>query len=238
MRVLQADKSNITADTGSATHYAIADWHNKKDVQRAIREMRKAVGAFPLADFDAAETHFRRYSKDPRNIEAQIVLCEAQETVAIKAHKNDPTQSDIVITGKIDQVRCENGLYYVWDVKTGKSMDGFQMLHHYCLQLCAYQLMASRHYPIAGVGVIRTQDYLKRKPGPVFWSAPWGVSDATLLLNTVRLRVAEIRRGEVALSPDSPSCDYCPARTLSNCMPLYKEYHVKSLGVCSLPLAV
>lgn len=222
---LQDDVSGPAADTGSAVHFAIAEWHKDKDSQRAIREMRKAINTFQFADLDIAESHFRAYTQDPRNVEAEIVGCEVKETLTLKAHETDPTQADIVVNGTIDQIRVDNGLYFVWDVKTGKAFDGFDMLHHHCLQLAAYQAMASKHYPIHGCGVIRTQDYFKRAPGPAFWLAPWTMRDVVILLDTVRLRVAEIRRGHIALSPDAKSCDYCPAKCLSNCLPIHREYH-------------
>lgn len=226
MAILQDESSGIAADTGSATHYAVADWHRNKDATRAVREMRKAISSFQFADLDSAEQHFRAYIADPRNQEAKVILCEEKLSISLPAHETDPTQADIIIRGTVDQVRDENGMHYVWDVKCGKSFDGFDMLHHYALQLVAYQAMVRQRFPTTyGAGIIRTADYLKKSPGPVFWFAPWKGNDIDILLDTVRLRVAEIRRGHVALSPDAKSCDYCPARALANCLPVHKEYH-------------
>src|SRR5262245_44304272 len=71
------DTSSAAADTGSAVHAAIEAWHgNGQDVEAAIAAMREKEGNYPLADFGDAELHFRPYTRDPRNINADLVLQE------------------------------------------------------------------------------------------------------------------------------------------------------------------
>ena len=218
------------ADTGSAVHMAARMFHTHAEGNPsvAIRVMREALSLYPQADLDAAEAQFRCYAKDPRNINANIVLVEQRVKVQIDPAPDDPTQEAIWIQGTLDQIREEEGRLIVWDIKTGAS-GGWDMLNKHALQLAAYLLGGALHLEreVSKVGVIRTRDYLSRgKPGPVFWRAPWGHRQASSLLDAIRHRVADIRRGRLSNVPGE-SCRFCVARQgVGECLPRRVELDI------------
>jgi RecB family exonuclease len=208
----ESGASGPAADTGTAVHFAVALWHREaqQDTRVALEVMRRSHDRFPLADLDEAAVHVTDYAGDPRNKAADIVFVEQKVTVTLPA-----PEGDVIICGTLDQVRRDkHGRWTVWDLKTGKP-DGWDMLHEHALQLAAYQIGVEA--PRAGI--IRTQDYRRRNgPGPVFWEAPWGLTDARVMLQSVVRAVLAIRRGTVHIGPGS-HCRWCPAGGLAGCLP-------------------
>lgn len=229
--MMEDQGSGPAADTGSAIHAAAAAWHTvaNKDTSAALRVMRAGLAKYPFADLDAAEGTFRYYAQDPRNQEARVILVEEKVEIRLQPAEDDPTQEEILIFGHVDQVREEDhGELAVVDIKTGKFHDGPSMLTEHCLQLSAYQLGASAKIgkPVRKARIIRTNDYLKRTPGPVFWSAAWRMSDCVALLDCVRNVVATLRRGQPYIVPTAEACRFCVG--LSRCVPELQELKVKN----------
>jgi len=226
LEMLGENSSGPAADTGSAVHKAAAAYHTtaKRDVAASLAEMRTFLPEYPLADLGTAEQQFRHYAADPRNQEANVVLCEAKVTVVLSPPEGDTTP--IEIHGRLDQVREYRGVLTVYDIKTGGVMEGDEMLSYAAAQLAAYQVGASELLGkrVASACIIRTKDYLKTgrkktpKPGPVFWSASWVYEDAVALMEEVRRIVGEIRRGHCRVSPSAENCRYCPGAGVANCL--------------------
>lgn len=222
---LEQDTGGKAADTGSAVHKAIATWHgNGFNVTEALAAMREGVQQYPLADLGDAELHFRPYCRDPRNAVPLAIgtTAERKVTLSLPPHENDPTRQPIVVQGTLDQLRQDGA---VWDVKTGKSHGGWDMLHDYALQLAAYAV-ASGTRP---GGIIRTYGYRVRgaadaesQPDGVFFESPWSLEECVMMLDAVRIVVAHIRAGEVWAGPGT-HCGWCPARGLENCLPRMRE---------------
>ncbi len=223
----EQDSGGKAADTGSAVHMAASIFHGQgaKDVSVSVAVMRGAIDRYPFADLDAAEVQFRHYAKDERNRDAEVVLNEAKVCVKIPPAEDDPTQKEIVINGTLDQVRRENMTLVVYDIKTGSMHEGLDMLHEHLFQLVVYQLgaCAKLGLQVSGAGLIRTKDYLKKTPGPVFWRAPWRLSQCAILVKQIAARVACIRRGDVSISPSGSHCRWCPLGSVSNCVPKLEE---------------
>lgn len=209
------------ADTGSAIHRAAKVWHDEKDYSVAVGAMRHEIDRYPLADLDTAEKTFRHYASDKRNQEAEVVYLEKEIELEIEPAETDPTQEKIYIKGTLDQIRRSRGHNYVWDIKTGKRLTGFQMLQEHCWQLCIYWISALTLVPIIGAGVIRTQDYYTRNQ-QVFWEAPWSQSHAEHMIKSLAYYVANVRRGDIAVNPGEPHCGYCLGG-IANCVPQLKE---------------
>ena len=211
--------SSASADTGTAVHYGIELFHQRKEVQEATRMMENALPeSFPKADLEEAVKQFQAYAEDPRN-QVEVPWLEVKIKFILPPHRTDPTGLPIHITGKLDQIRRENGELYLWDVKTGAYESGGQMLNSYAVQLAAYAYGASKclgtHVKVGGI--IATKDYRRKTQGPVFWEVPWkGENHGKVLMSTVAKRVAEIRSGEALPHPGS-LCNFC-SFGLSSCL--------------------
>lgn len=222
-----SDSSGVAADTGSHAHGLVDAWYRSDfDTAAALREVAALNRQFPQADTERALEHFRAYIADPRNRVTLLWAPEETIVIPLPPHETDPTGEPIYITGHIDQVRlAEDGLAYVWDIKTGKP-GGFEMVNAYALQIAAYSVGASLKLqrPVHPGGLIRTLSYLKKtvdpasSPPDVFWHMPFDLEGALVLLDGVALRVAQIRRGDVTISPGS-QCNYCPAGGIQGCLP-------------------
>jgi hypothetical protein len=222
------DSAGQAADTGSAVHKAIAAWHrNGQDYPAALAAMRDAITEYPLADLHDAELHFRPYTKDPRNIGAEIYAVEERVIFSLAPASFDPTQEEIVVRGTLDQLRFRDGQLYIDDVKTGKRKNGWDMMNHYALQLAAYAVGATKccGQTVLPGAIIRTYGYRVRgadrpetEPGGVFFNYTADLAQCDALLNAVRIAVAMIRLGQPWASPGE-HCGYCPALGLDNCLP-------------------
>ena len=152
-------------------------------------------------------------------------------SVELQPHPLDPTGLPIVINGHIDQLRWHGYAWVVWDVKNGKG-NGVKMLQDYALQQSAYLLAlncdlsripthpdGSPKKRVQPGGVIRTRDYTKRQNAgmPLFhWFGWMSLQNASRALDAVRLRMAELRSGNVSATP-CVACGYCNVRPPSEC---------------------
>lgn len=213
---------SVSADTGTAVHRGVQLFHSGKEVREAFEQVKlEAPEKFCNADLDEAEKHFKGYAEDPRNQSAEVPFTEVKIKFRLPADPSDPTGKDICIEGTADQVRKVQGVFEIWDVKTGKMYAGHELLNVHAMQLAAYtlgfrQLYGSKTNVKPG-GIIATYDYRRRTPGPAFWHAPWDTATCETLLTTVRRRVAEIR-GARALPHPGDHCAYCPAGGVSSCV--------------------
>lgn len=227
---LLTDDSGQAADTGSAVHRGVEVWHRTGEVEQAFVAMRDSLKDFPLADLDEARLHFEPYVEDPRN-QVTLVANELPVTFALAPHASDLTGQPIYVKGTLDQLRRgPDGRVYLWDLKTGRK-EGWDMIHEYALQLAAYCVGAAEVLGevVHPGGVIRSRGWRKRgvvpadAPAGVFFHCPFGVDDLQLLLDDVRLTIAQVRGGEV--QPRSGDwCSYCPAGGLSGCLAILKRY--------------
>lgn len=202
-------ESGPAADTGSAVHFAVKTWHEQDKSERiALGAMREGMAMYPRADLDVAAQHFLAYARDPANQQAEVVLVEAKIEYELQAATEE--EREIIIHGTLDQVRKIDGLYVSWDVKTGAALKGWEMVEHHALQLMAYQLGATQRLGkvVDRAGIIRTKDYLEKKPGPVFWNAPWDHVGAQAAVQALVAVVKAIRRKEVHVAP-GPDCRWC-----------------------------
>ena len=234
-RVVFDDReAGSAAQTGSLVHLGVVEFHKTKSLEKALAAMKLNAGDFPLADFSEATLHLTPYTKDPRNIEAEIVLFEEEVTLRLNQDLDDP-YGPIFIRGHLDQLRRgADGKLYVWDIKTGKKNSGWEMLHIATLQLAAYTIGACElvNQPVYPGGIISTYGYRRRgtppaeeKPGGVFFTCPWSLSDASTLLQPLVRRVMEVRKGEVHLIPGE-HCSGCIG--IDQCLPKLREYEQKN----------
>lgn len=227
----EIDTSNMAADTGSAVHAMAHAFHQTpqgaQQIVEAMRALDAALVKFPFADRHEAELHFTPYSLDPRNSFAVIVASEIPVTVRIPPHRIDHTKRDIIINGTLDQIREENGVLNVVDIKTGKP-SGYEMVHNYAYQQAAYLLGAKQAgYNVRGAFLLRTWGYRARNaelpsPAGVFWAMPYLIDDIGILMSKIALNVALIRAGEIDFGPGA-HCTYCPHGGLHGCIPKAKE---------------
>lgn len=222
-----ARTSSAAADTGTAAHFAISQFHKGETVSDALKQMNaEAPVTFPLADLQEAEKFVRSYTQDPRNGEGAVVAAELQVSFTLPPHRNDPTGAAIHVTGTCDQVRRNGGTLEVWDYKTGAD-DGVTMLHEFTMQLCGYTIGVRRMFsePVTVGGIIRGRGYQTRgkakddpSPPGVFFHA--SVDDAQIEACMYRIRsiVAALRRGELLLGPGK-YCNYCPHEGITVCEP-------------------
>jgi hypothetical protein len=219
------------ADTGSAVHRAVEAWHrNGQNYEGALDVMAASKGDYPLADLNDARLHFRPYTEDPRNINAEIVAIEQKVQFTITPSVDDPTQAPIVIQGTLDQIRRVGGALSLYDVKTGERIDGWTMMHAYALQIAGYCIGATGLFgePVHPGAIIRTRGYRVRgvkahtEPAGVFFEYAWGLPQCELLMDAVRNVVSAVRSGRVWPGPGD-HCSYCPAKGLDNCLPRLHE---------------
>lgn len=243
--VLDCDdgEGGTSAQTGSLTHAGVSAFHLtegsvKVREQAAWDAIAKSRTLFPLADETEVRLFITPYMKDMRNIRAKFykikdVPCiEYPVEFTLPPHPFDSTKEPIYINGHLDQIRIENGIPLVDDLKTGK-ISGWQMIHDYAVQMAAYTYGARQ----AGVKnaqpgrIIRNMGYRTRddkgdSPDGVFWSLPFTWDGVELLLENIRLHVALVRNGDVQFNP-GPHCTYCEFGGLTNCIPKWVQLNSK-----------
>lgn len=223
--------SNAAADTGTAAHLGIAEYHRGKDTEAALATMRDRLGEFPLADAEQAEKYLRAYTRDPRNTRDAVTDVEVPVAFTLPPHPADPTGAQIYLTGTLDQVRpCGSSVLEVWDYKTGQD-DGWTMLHEFAVQLSGYSLGGRRHFHqhVVPGGIIRARGYFARgkskeaSPPGVFYEAGLSEDAIEVLMNKVRLCVANLRRGYLDITPGA-YCAHCPHGGLGDCVNLGRGF--------------
>lgn len=222
--------SGPAADTGSLTHAAVAAWHlNDRKLEVGLAAIRDSLPKFPLGDPQDAERFFRCYVEDPRNNIAEVFAVEQKVKCVIDADPDDPTGEPIHIQGTLDQIRIEDGVPKIFDLKTG-SPEGWVMLHTYAFQQSAYTIAASQTFGFEAQpgALIRASGWRKRGVDPssappgVFFYMPWSLEDCYRLMKVVAAKVAEVRRMKVAPNPGH-HCSFCPIGGLDTCLPRSAE---------------
>jgi hypothetical protein len=113
------------------------------------------------------------------------------------------------------------------DYKTGKT-SAFEMMHSYIYQQAAYMELARQNgYPVDEAYIIRGYKYRERganlpSPPEAFVAMPFLPKDIPLILDRVKLEVARVRSGDLQFGPGA-MCSWCPARGISNCIPIAKR---------------
>ena len=231
------DVTSEAADTGSATHIAVSHWHRSKELAAAVRAMREASEArFTKANLDEAAAMFLLYARDPRNQEAQIaqdkdgrLLLEYPVQFKLEPSSDDPTHETITIVGTLDQVRISSdNRLLLWDLKTSKK-PGWDQLNTYLYQQAAYAVAASfvLKQQVRLGGLITPRHYKvdilpEGSPSGIFWHYTQKFDDLEMLINGLRGVVANIRRGDIHISPGE-HCRWCPAKGVESCVPLLRS---------------
>lgn len=228
-------EGGAAADTGTAVGMAVELWHRDRDastddilarVEAASRGVTPRP-QFPAADLGAARRTLDRYRADPRNQEAVVpsYSLELRVTLELPPHATDPTQRPIALVGHLDQLReLPGGMLEVWDLKHSR-FAGHELVASYAWQQALYALAAEEtlRRPVRWGGIIRTSGYLVRgaqSKAPdefnVFFPSYYGPEHCRAVADSVRLAVANIRAGHIALRPGD-HCFYCPAGDLLRC---------------------
>ncbi len=266
MAIGAEDRGGKAADTGTAIGQMIELFHRGRSVSDAVTETAECsqegavIGgterdAFPLADISLAKKWMERYARDPRNPVDAVVeeSLEVEVELELDPFPSDPTGQKIYLVGHIDQIRPDpdDGIWEVWDVKSGSRHSGNEMVQYYAWQQAAYTLAAAKHFkrPMRWGGILLVRGYdsqvlepnpkwtpgskeprRKRvKPAPgrenVFFRAPFSHDDLLAMMYQVRKRIAGIRAGDPDLQMGE-HCRWCPAECFSNCNKLVKNYEV------------
>lgn len=229
MLFLSADEgeSGPAADTGSAVHKAAHALHTGKGVAEALGVMQAEKHQYPLADLQDAASLFLCYSGDPRNRDAKVVLCEEKIKFTIRAAEGDPTGEAIEVEGTVDQVRLDDyGRYTCDDIKTSKR-DPSEVRNESTFQMAAYCIGASLKLgaPVHPGRLIFPRRYDARDlaNSKVFYHFNFKFEDIEQILLPVRLKVAQIRRGELYHVPNS-DCKWCHKRDPDICLPELQRF--------------
>lgn len=218
------DHAGPTAQTGTVLHAGVEHWHKTgRDIQAAIRAMESSKRENPEADIRLAGRQFEHYIRDPRNINANIVLNEHRITRSIG---NDDMGRPVFISGKLDQLRLEdNGLRYVYDVKSSSRMIG-DLMFEYSVSQLMYSWLAEQETgePVHGGYLILTQGYLKKtalppehRPSGVFVQMPLTRAHYSAIITLIVKEVSRLRRGDAHVNPGS-HCHYCGFSGPQNCL--------------------
>lgn len=215
------DVGGQAGDTGSAMHKAIAAFHGGKGVAESLAAMNEGVAKYPQADLFDAAAMFLAYTGDSRQVNATVVLCEEPISFSIAAAEDDPTGAPIQIVGTLDQVRRdEYGRLKLWDAKSSKK-EGNLLRRMYQFQIAAYAIGATIRLgeSVDPGGIILTRKYkAPYSEAPVMWPYYFTLADTAHILEPVRRRVAEIRRGILYHVPND-DCNWCHQRTEDVCRP-------------------
>lgn len=236
------DEGGPSAQTGSLTHAGVAVFHQtqgelKKRKDAAWKAIALAAGKFPQAEEQEVRLFITPYMDDPRNIDAQFYQVDGKPAVELKVdftlppHELDPTGELIYVEGTADQVRLDNNIPKIDDLKTGKKT-GWEMVHDYATQIAAYTYGMRQKYKIPNLQpgrIIRNYGYrvrgataLTKSPDGVFWAMPFKWDDVETILETVRFQVAMMRMGHYFFNP-GPHCTYCEFGGLAMCQEQHRK---------------
>lgn len=221
-----SDESGPAADTGTAVHTAAHALHEGKEVADCLGIMKEKLAEYPRADLMDAADLFLKYSGDTRNRQARVVLNEAAIKFSITPAPEDPTGEAIALIGRVDQVREVDGQLKVYDLKSSKK-DPNQLLHEHVFQMAAYCVGASvllqRKVDPGALILVRRYKNTDHSNAPVFWHYAWKFDDCEKILNIVRHRVAEIRRGILYHNPAEHMCRWCHQHSPDICFPKLQQ---------------
>lgn len=209
------DQSGQAADTGSAVHAACDTWHkNGGYAADAVDAMRRRLIEYPLADLPEAGGLFLAYALDPRNNNVDLALGETEVTFTLEAPEGPP----ITIVGHVDQVRREQGILYIHDIKTSKKSP-VVVLAATRVQAAAYCKGASALLgePVHPGGIIMP------RRSPMHFPFPWTIDDVDAILAPVIDAVTHIRKGDVKHIPHD-GCFWCHTGGPEHCEPQLRYY--------------
>jgi hypothetical protein len=203
---------NAAAQTGNLVHDAVEAYHKTKEAREAagLAALERARAQFPEGDAEKAKAIFARYAKDPRNQNAVVPWVEAPVTLTLAPAPNDPTGKPVVISGTLDQVRLEDGVLRVWDVKTGDRLSGDESEAEYLIQQATYTLAAIQTLDpsIQPGGLIYTPAYEKSRSKP-FRPLKLTADRCKMLILPLVYWVAAVRSGVAPFSPSPEACRFC-----------------------------
>lgn len=196
------DQPGEPAHTGSALARAVELWHNGRSLEEVLERVRVEAfhGArpFPLANMQDVRDMLSAYVADARNARELVV--------AVEKRCKGEVYPGLWVTGILDQRRVDDT---IWDVKSGK----WAAPAEYAAQICAYSKLEG----CRPGGIIKTRDYTKREPGPVFYALPFDDQDVMTVLRGVAVELDRIRRGEVVARP-CLSCRWCAWGGYESCL--------------------
>jgi len=199
--------SNGGAQTGSVLHAGVEQFHRTLNEEEGLRALIEAAKSFPLAAVAKAQGWYEKYVADAKNREAQVTHLE---------HPVSVWYNGVYIAGTLDQLRFEDGVYRVWDVKSGTYLKPEGMRKAYAAQQAAYVLAAraTLGLDVRPGGIIRVHGY-DMKRGEVFVEMnEKTVADCEALLAPVVPIVRAVRAGARDFRPSDDACRFCPARSL------------------------
>ena len=227
-----SDEGGPAGDTGSAVHAAAHALHDGKEVAESIEVMRAKLANYPKADLLDAADLFLKYAGDTRNRGARVVLNEMPIGFKIAAAPEDPTGEPLVFEGRLDQVREADSQLLLYDLKSSKK-DPMVLLHEHTFQMAAYCVGASillKRQVNPGALILVRRYKGDPNTAAVFWHYAWTFHDCEGILDVLRHRVAEVRKGILYHNPEESRCHWCHQRTPDVCLPKLKNYR-KSLEV-------
>lgn len=224
------------ADTGTAVGRAVELWHRRRDrdlagIMQQVEE--EAAGVPPSrppfleADLEETARTLLRYTRDPRNVAADVPewSLEAEVRLTLPPHPLDPTGEAVHLVGHLDQIRIERGIAWVWDLKHSRH-SGPALVSGYSWQQAIYALAAEATFrrTVGWGGIIRTTGYLVRGAGKSVGDGEYNVmfpaglqpEQLAVIADSVRFAVALARRGDAPLRPGD-HCGWCPAGGVDSC---------------------
>lgn len=217
-----AGDGNSYAQTGSMLHAGVAAYHKAQEDREAagLAAMAASRSTFSAADPADATRMYDKYIQDNENASAEVVWCEERVRLILPPDDSDPTGQAVHIAGTLDQVRrYPDGSMKVWDLKSSK-LPAEEQLLDYVIQQSAY-VLAARATLDPGInfgGLICSRNYfIARAKVHNAFSLSVGVDSATLLIDAIRVVVANIRRGKTVFNPSVAICKYCDLKPYPNC---------------------
>lgn len=198
---LDTDPSGQAADTGSACHAAVAEFHRTGDEVAGMDAMAARIAEYPAADLEEAAKLFFRYLAEPANRGARLLLVEHTFVLRLAPSPLDPTGTPVTVQGTVDQVR-DADVPETWDLKTSRDR---RTAADADVQLALYTLGAEQVLgrPCAPGGLVMPRF------DPQLVPAPWGREDVEAILAPVLDAVALVRMGRVAHVPNAVNCAWC-----------------------------
>jgi len=200
---------NGGAQTGSVLHAGVEQFHRTLDDGEGLRVLLDAARdpRFPLADVAKARAWYERYVADDKNRSAQVTHLE---------HPVAFWHDGVYVAGTLDQLRLEDGVYRVWDLKGGSYLTPQGMKDEYAVQQAAYVLAAraTLGLDVRPGGLIRVHGYTMKR-GEVFLRMnEETVEDCEKLLAPLGPIVRSLRAGARDFRPGDDACRFCPVKKL------------------------
>lgn len=216
-------EGSAATNTGSLVHAGIEGFHKGNDSPQAGEEaMAAAVTRFPQADWAKASAWYAAYAKDPTNYHTIARLNHESWAVEVPVKL---VYKGVHIQGTLDQIRLVDGVYSVWDVKTGSGFHSPEdTVAEHAAQQAAYVLAARQTtgLDVQPGGIIYMYGYNLPR-GRRFIPMGATLRQCELLLDEVVLRVESIRRSGPSFTPSADACKFCPFKPYPTCTERYHD---------------